>query len=782
MDPQADAAIIARMRARMDSIHAAQHRPTVALVLSGGGAKGSAHVGVLRYLEEQGIPIDMICGTSMGGLVGGIASLGYDSHYMDSLLRNQDWGVMLSDKIDQSYYSYARKRYRETYLVAIPFHYSKKDFQTRIDDQVQYIDNGASGNFGQNSFACSLPSGYVYGFNVNNLFSSLSVGYQDNIAFEDLPIPFFCVATDMVSLKAKNWSSGSIKDAMRSTMSIPVLFKPVRSKGTILTDGGTRNNFPVDLARAMGADIVIGVDLSDQDRAFSQVNNLGDIVMQFVTMLGKNTFDKNVGETDVFIKPVLTGYNMLSFTPEAIDTMINRGYVAARLKAEEIAEIKGLTKDAVTTLQGPPAVDIGRTPVLIENVDFKGLTKSEARMLQRKIKFKPGGKISKTSMEHMMSIIEATGSFSSVTYSVLGQNEPYSLLFDCVRGPRNQFGMGVRLDTEEWPSFIFNLGLNAHKLSGFKLDMDAKVGRNQKFGMRAALDLSWMPTINLEASVRNISSTLSTDLNRVGAAARWWGHAEKLYLSNIRWTSVDFNVGAQYRQYFLPYATTYGESVYNLNPGLMQGAYVGMFANGSIYTYDRYHYRLKGTYMTFGYDYDFAKIGSPSFTPLQTVYVNYSAVWRIIGSWVVLLPDVHVRFLMGSPFRTVAGGAVDPTFWMAHGSYVGGVMPDRYIDGQMPFIGFGNAYQAGPIAATANLGLRLRLGQNLFVTATGGYFREENKLEDVITTVLPTLWGAGLEVGYNTPIGPIKVLGYWSDRFHETKYDLGMYISLGFDF
>ena len=109
-------------------------------------------------------------------------------------------------------------------------------------------------------------------------------------------------------------------------------------------------------------------------------------------------------------------------------------------------------------------------------------------------------------------------------------------------------------------------------------------------------------------------------------------------------------------------------------------------------------------------------------------------------------------------------------------------MPYRYIDGQMPFIGFGNAYQAGPIAATANLGLRFRLGQNLFVTATGGYFREENKLEDVITTVLPTLWGAGLEVGYNTPIGPIKVLGYWSDRFHETKYDLGMYISLGFDF
>ena len=120
----------------MDSIHINQHRPTVALVLSGGGAKGAAHVGVLRYLEEHNIPIDLICGTSMGGLVGGMTALGYDSAYLDSLLRAQDWLTMLTDRIDPSYYSYNRKVYRETYLLSIPFYYSKKDFQSRIDDQV----------------------------------------------------------------------------------------------------------------------------------------------------------------------------------------------------------------------------------------------------------------------------------------------------------------------------------------------------------------------------------------------------------------------------------------------------------------------------------------------------------------------------------------------------------------------------------------------------------------------------------------------------------------------
>ena len=168
-DPQQDAAIIAEMRARMDRIHREEKRPTVGLVLSGGGAKGAAHVGVLRYLQEKEIPVDAIFGTSMGGLIGGLASLGYSPDYMDSLLRSQDWGVMLTDRIDRSYYSYQRKMYKETYLLSIPFMYADRDFQTRIDEQVRYGSEKDSRSFGRNSFVNSLPSGYVYGFNVNNL-------------------------------------------------------------------------------------------------------------------------------------------------------------------------------------------------------------------------------------------------------------------------------------------------------------------------------------------------------------------------------------------------------------------------------------------------------------------------------------------------------------------------------------------------------------------------------------------------------------------------------------
>lgn len=779
LDPS-DEEAVAQMKARMAKIRA--HRPTLALVLSGGGAKGSAHVGVIRYLEEQKIPVDMICGTSMGGLVGGIAAMGYDSHYMDSLLRVQNWNVMLTDRIHPKYFPYARKMYRETYLLSVPFKYSRNDFEDRIDEQLRFFDHGAQMAIGENSLASSLPSGYAYGFNVNNLFSSISVGYEEDMSFADLPIPYFCVATDMVSLKAKYWAEGSVKTAMRSTMGIPILFKPVRHEGMILVDGGTRNNFPVDLAKAMGCDIIIGVDLSDLDPSYSQLNNIGDILMQFISMLGRTTFNRNKGETDVFIKPDLVGYNMLSFTPVAIDTMIHRGYVAAKAKASELAEVKALVGDAQTTYQAPKAIDINHTPVRAYVLEFRGVTAPESRMLHRKVRFKGGSYVDKARMDQIMSIVEATGCFSYVSYRILGEEEPYRIVVDCEKGPRHQFGAGVRFDTEEWASFIFNLGLNAHKLNGVKFDIDAKVGRSQTLAARAALDVSFLPTINVDAKVYNVSSSIYPYLTVTPSDCRWWGHRERAYISNLRWTSIDFALGAQYRYYRLAIKSEYGYEIGRQFPMLQQGGYMGFFGNGTLYTQDRSYYPSRGVKLTFGAEYDFAKTGVADFKPLPSAYLNFNSVLRL-GRRLAIIPDIHARALYGGPDAPDAlADGVDPAYSIAHCNYIGGVMSGRYIDHQMPFIGFGNVYKAGPYAAVANLSVRLRLGEKFFVSAIGGGFREAETPQDFISSFMPTKWGAGAELGYVTPIGPVKVLGTWCDRTHDFYQDAGFYVSLGFDF
>ena len=248
VDPKADSLAIVSMRQRMAEIR--KHRPTVALVLSGGGAKGAAHIGVIDYIEKLGIPVDMVLGTSMGGLVGSLYSLGYTPQQMDSIIRSIDWHWAFSDEVSREYVSYSGMKYREKYLLSVPFYYEKEYFKMKMEDesemdQIRRHDELHIGadfedgpDFIKKNLLGSLPSAYIYGQNVSNLISSLTIGYQDSIDFKNLPKPFVCVATDMVSGKAKIWHSGKINTAMRSTMSIPGVFAPVRTDGMVLVDGG----------------------------------------------------------------------------------------------------------------------------------------------------------------------------------------------------------------------------------------------------------------------------------------------------------------------------------------------------------------------------------------------------------------------------------------------------------------------------------------------------------------------------------------------------------------
>ena len=387
IDPKADSLAAARMRERMAKIR--ERRPTVALVLSGGGAKGTAHVPVIRYIEELGIPVDMVLGTSMGGLIGGLYALGYSVEEMDSLVRNMDWGWALSDKLSREYITYTDMKYKEKYLLSIPFYYERDYYRMKLADENRFdnlkqheilhigADNEHGPEFLKHNLLGSLPSGYIYGQNVSNLISSLTIGYQDSIDFQTLPIPYACVAADLVSGKAKIWHSGKMNTAMRSTMSIPGIFAPVRVDGMVLVDGGIRDNYPTALARDMGADIIIGVDLSQKPKSYTQVNNLADILAQGVDMLMRDTYETNVNIPYVKIKPYIPEYNLMSFNKEAIDTILIRGYEAARQQDSLLSIVAGKTVGNVAGMPSeqrkPKAFDFHADSLMIAEVDIEGV-------------------------------------------------------------------------------------------------------------------------------------------------------------------------------------------------------------------------------------------------------------------------------------------------------------------------------------------------------------------------------------------------------------------------
>ena len=280
----------------------AGERRKVGVVLSGGGAQGMAHIGVLKVIERAGIPVDYVVGTSMGAIVGGLYSIGYDATTLDSLVRRQDWRYLLSDMVEPRNQSMREKYNQSTYLLSRPI---------------------------IRSTGLVAEGGLISGHNLANLFSWLTVGYHDSISFDNLPIPFACVATDMVDYSEVVFRSGWLSQAMRASMAIPGVFTPVRIDSMVLVDGGLKNNYPVDVARDMGADVIIGVTLQKPARKASELNNAMDILLQLVDFSVKNKYDDNVSHTDVQVAIDAENFTSMSFSPRAIDSLIAIGEQAA---------------------------------------------------------------------------------------------------------------------------------------------------------------------------------------------------------------------------------------------------------------------------------------------------------------------------------------------------------------------------------------------------------------------------------------------------------------------
>ncbi len=304
-------------------------RKKVAVVLSGGGAKGVAHIGALKVIEKAGIPIDYVVGTSMGSIIGGLYSIGYTPEQMDRLVRKQDWQFILSDAVNRNEELLIKKQYSEQYTISVPFEKKPKD---------------------------ALKGGVIAGRNIARLFSELTMGYHDSINFNKLPIPFACVAQNLVDGKEYVFHSGKLALAMRSSMSIPGVFEPVKWNGMVLVDGGMINNYPVDVAKKMGADIIIGVDVQEGLASSDKLNTLSDIAGQIINLLGIQKYNENVQNSDVHIHVNVEGYSSASFNEQAIKVLLERGETAAQKNMEALMGLKrqiGIAPNFIPKQHGP---------------------------------------------------------------------------------------------------------------------------------------------------------------------------------------------------------------------------------------------------------------------------------------------------------------------------------------------------------------------------------------------------------------------------------------------
>ena len=745
VDPVGDSLVFAQMRQRMAQRRSECGRPTVAVVLSGGGAKGAAHVGVLKAIEEKGIPVDMVLGTSMGGLVGGLYSLGYTPDFLDSLLRSCDWDVLLSDNIDPEYIPYSTKMRKEKFNLLVPVGYKK-------DNPLKEISK-------------SLPVGWVSGINVENIISRLTVGYRDSTSFMDLPTPFFCVAADLVSGKSKNWTGGDIAVAMRSTMSIPGLFNPVEYEGMALVDGGTRNNFPTDLARAMGADIVIGVVLSQVVESEISVNNIGDIISRLIDMLSREAYQKNIMDADVYIHPDLHEYTMMSFNHEAIDTIIQRGYQAALACDDELNLVASRTAGRKTAEHKAPAIDLASTSVTISSIRFPGRNMKEELYLLDRIGFTAGDSVSTKQLEAAVSTIFGTGSFRDVSYSLLDDgNGAYQLQFLLTDGPVHRIGASFRGDSEDMVSALVEISLNAYRLRGSKIDLEGRIGQNWYAQAHYAYLSSWYPAVNL--SIRTGKNMANMIIGDTFCDAGFWHHSLDAYVNGLKSSTFDLTGGTRLDYFGLN--SWLSEKTINDKVSVIEEmdtyrrSYLTLYGSARAYSFDDMYFPYEG--FSLGLDYQWVISDKMS----QVIAVDYRDVVNL-SDRISLLPSLYLRYVVSE------STALEDNLFLAN--FAGGAIKGRYFSQQMPFDGFHRCAMLDDFAIDLSMDLRVNPYKKLYTSLKAGTILSAPEISGFWKHGVSAIWGGALEIAYDAISGPIKF-----DLQYSNAFGLGAYLSFGYDF
>ena len=764
-----------------------KERPKVGLVLSGGGAKGAAHVGVLKYLEDNGIPIDYIAGTSMGSVVGGMYALGYSTDEILDVLSSADWNRLISNEVDRRKISFTRKLENETMAFTVPFSLRhKEDMQSR-------------------TFKNSLPKGFVTGDNIINLFNSLAVGYADSLSFGQLPIPFLCIATDMLSGEAAVLDKGEFTKALRASMAIPVLFDPVKMNQTLYTDGGLTCNFPAEQCKAMGADYVIGVSMSpgleDDPENLSSVLSQ---IKQLKEIMTDKDFDRYHEQCDIFISPDLKGVGMLSFDAESVARVTQSGYEAASAQAEKFEALKRVvfsqsTDSVPKKINRKKAVNIIRNKVLISGIEFVGVDKKLDKWMHRVCRVEIGDMVDKNDIDESVSIYYGTGNFKSVTYTL--HNDPvttdgYILRFNFVEKNPHDFGLGFRFDSQDMLSVLLHVGINSNRMSGFKTNLDAKLGGNQWLKLNVSYGHLLYPKINFAYHFRN-SELDVYDMDQLEMNEKFLQHKFRVYLSENHTRT--FSVGAGLEMELMtPRKVMYSDKIATQEADYKGVNTLGTFAYFAFDNLNKNRFATRGVKgrVDFNWkDCTFTTKGISKFQMASLVY-GFEGYVPVIKDRFVLVPQLYGSFLFGKGAVSGQEGGWNDLFkgpvpmYPYLNNIIGGAEMGRYIDHQLPFIGVNKTSFAFNNLAIARLDMRVRVHKNHYLTAMVNYarssidfpnfFKTSDKLlwEGLYAYNASNWWGAGIRYSLDTKIGPLE----FDISSSNISKSVNLYFSLGYYF
>lgn len=719
------------------SVHSQEQRKKVGVVLSGGGAKGVAHIKALKVIEDAGIPIDYIAGTSMGAIVGGLYAIGYTPAQLDSMVRKQDWMFLLSDRIKRSAMSLTDREHSEQFIVSIPFMKNPKE---------------------------AVAGGFVKGQNLGNLFSDLTVGYHDSVRFDQLPIPFACVSANVVNGDQVVFHEGVLSTAMRASMAIPGVFTPVRIDSMVLVDGGMVNNYPADVVKAMGADIIIGVDVQNVLKSADKLNSAPDILGQIVDLTCQDNHQKNVDLTDTYIRVNVDGFSSASFTPASLDSLMRRGEEAALEQWDSLIALKkkiGITDNYVPEAHGPYSYLSNSKSLFITDISFPGIEEDDKKWLMKKCNLKENSEITASQIEQALNQLRGSHSYSNVSYKLNRTPKGYHLTFLLEEKYEKRINLGIRFDSEEIASLLLNATVDLKTHVPSHLALTGRLGK--RYAARIDYTIEPMQQRNF-----NFSYMFQyNDMNIYEKGERAYNTTYKYHLAEFGFSDVwykNFRFGLGFRfEYY-----TYKDFLYKKSDtsDLKVGPehFLGYFAQVHYNTFDKGSFPSKGSDFDASYSiYTDNMVQYKENVPFSALKASWASVVPITRRF-AMIPSIYGRVLIGKNIPYSVQNAI------------GGEVFGHYIPQQLPFAGITNMELMDNTILIASLKFRQRMGSIHYLTLTGNYGLTESHFFEILGG--KQLYGVSVGYGMDSIFGPLEISFGYSNQTKEGS----CYVNLGYYF
>jgi NTE family protein len=715
-------------------------RPKIGVVLSGGGAKGLAHIGVLKVLEKAGIPIDYIGGTSMGAIIGGLYAIGYTADQLDSITRSANWDDILSDKVQRRNLSMVEKDEGAKYMISFPIRENK----------------------------IALPMGIVSGQNISTLFSDLCSPVYNKKDFSKFSIPYLCIAADVGNARAVVLKNGNLAEAMRASMAIPTVFSPEYIDGNLLLDGGLINNFPVKEVRDMGADIIIGVEVGFNTNKKRELNSFVRIMQQSMLMYSREQSLESRKLCDILVLPDLEGYNVTSFN--RTDSLIARGEKGAMLLSDKINQLADMLRDSFQYVKpaGRPKLEkIDR--FYVEKIKIDGLKDVPENFLLRKIPFRVPSEVRTSEIEKFIQNIYGTWFFERITYNLEPSENGVTLVFKVIERNTDYFRAGLHFDSDFKTTLDLNTTFRNLISKGSKISLDLALGENPSFSVLYYKNSGWNPRNNLL-----FWSKLIPDY---GFHFQFHNIEVYDYVKDVKTASLGF---VDITSEFFVQGNISNSNVLGIGILADYTSINERIANSSQSDQESFYFNLHGYYKIDSYDQAFFPsrgiklIADAKYIKGISYNVNNNAGFfqaSIRANFIQALGR-HLSVSEGIYGGTLFTDTAPSQYWF----YMGG-MGANSLRGLMPFVGLDFMQRAGNHLLVSRFDIQWELWKDNFFTIKTNVGKSTRRRENLLKPD-DIVAGYGLSYGYRSPIGPMELTVMSSNK----NPGLSFYVSIGYWF